>query len=145
MEKFTLVQFSYANESVMNVSSCYIHQGRHQGKSLGGRRNLGGQGGSAPGRGPGGRAPWWWSGGKAPWSWSLFSAKIVIEALQSTYFLAKGDIKANFNNFDAWKYPIFFHFPFFEICRGAFAPLAPPPPMAPPLTYTGMTSSIHSI
>ena len=34
-------------------------QGRGQGKSLGGRRNLGAGG-------PGGRAPWWGSGGRSP-------------------------------------------------------------------------------
>ena len=33
--------------------------------------------------------------------------------------------KLIFNNFDAWKYPIFFNFTLFEIFRGAFAPLPP--------------------
>ena len=46
-------------------------QGRRQGKSLGGRRNLGGPAGRAPGGGLGG---------------SLFSAKIVIEALPEHVF-----------------------------------------------------------
>ena len=45
--------------------------------------------------------------------------------------LIQDDRKANFNNFDAWKYPTFSIFSFFETFRGGFPPSAPP--MAPPL------------
>ena len=39
--------------------------------------------------------------------------KLWQKPFQSTYFLIKYDRKANFNNFDARKYPIFFKFPLF--------------------------------
>ena len=35
------------------------------------------------------------------------------------YFLIKDNRKANFNNFDAWKYPIFSHFSRFETLNGS--------------------------
>ena len=41
------------------------------------------------------------------------------------YFL-KDDRKVNFN-FNAWKYPTYSHFSFFETFRGDFAPSAPLP------------------
>ena len=68
-----------------HITGTYI-QGRRQGKSLGGAKEPWGSGGSAPSGGPGCRVPWWGSGGKAPLSWSLFSAKIVIEALPEYVF-----------------------------------------------------------
>ena len=103
----------------MQCSRLTLHlktQGQCQGKSLEGV-NLGG---------PGGRAPWL---GVAPWIWCLVSAKIVLEALP--YFLVKDDRKANFNTLDAWKYPTFSIFSFFNTFRGAFTPSSPP--MVPPL------------
>ena len=38
-------------------------------------------------------------------------------------------------NFDAWKSPYFLIFPFFEIFRGGFCPLAPPPWRRPCIEY----------
>ena len=101
----------------------------------GGQGNLGGQGGSAPG-GVQGQSPVVGVRGRseAPWSGSIFSDKIVIELPEHARISSLKMIeKLILITLMLENTPYFLIFPFFEILRGAFAPLAHPPPMAPPL------------
>ena len=104
-----------------------LEQGRRQGKSLGGggpKEPLGSRG-QRRRRGSRGQSRLVGVREQSPLKLKFFSAKIVIEAFQSTYFLVKDDRKANLNN-DAWKYIIFFHFsPFLKSLGGLLPPLAP--------------------
>ena len=73
-------------------------------------------------------------GAKPPEAKAFLMLKYLqVDRSPSTYFLVKDDRKANFNNFDAWKYPIFFSFsPFLKSLGGLLPPCPPPPHGAAP-------------
>ena len=58
------------------------------------------------------------------------------------YSIVKDDRKANFNNFDAWKYPAFSNLSFFETFRGLLPPL---PPYSDTPAFTAPLSKIHKL
>ena len=65
-------------------------------------------------------------GGKAPEAYATLALKSSQKSF-SMYFLVKDDENANFDNFVAWKYPIFLHFSILWNLLGQLS--LPPPPL----------------